>query len=142
MGIRASILATKPGTHLTGPTIESLDLDKTWHGLYYLLSGSAEPGDGIASFLLSGQEVEDVGDAEVYLHSPEEVLQFSQLLQATPASVLQERYAPAQMKALEVYPDLTWDQDDLKYLLEYYDELCPFVQRHAEAGNELLVVIC
>jgi len=42
---------------------EELDLDKTWHALYYLLTGQAENGDGPGAYLLGCEPIgsEDVG---------------------------------------------------------------------------------
>ena len=142
MGVRASILASKPGQSRTGPTIESFDLDKTWHGLHFLLSGSAESVPGPGGFLLNGEQVENTGEAEVYLQGPSQVAAFNQLLTQVPPRTLLERYDPARMKALDIYPDTEWDQQDFDYLLEYYNRLRPFVHRHADAGHELLVLIC
>ena len=119
-----------------------MDMDKTWHGLHFLLSGSADPVHGAAGFLLNGEEVEEVGDADVYIHTAAEVAEFSKLLTATTARDLLDRYDSRQMKALELYPKLDWDQGDFDYLLEYYNRLRPFVQCHADLGNELMVIIC
>ena len=142
MGIRATLLAFKPGQSETGPIIESLELDKSWHGIHFLLCGSAEPIHGPAGFLLNGEAVEDDGDAEVYLHAAEEVAAFDLLLTATTARELLDRYDPERMKALELYPALDWNQGDFDYLLDYVDRLRAFVRRHAELGHELTVLIC
>lgn len=142
MGIRASLLAFKPGQAGTGPCIDSLDMDKSWHGLHYLLSDSAEPIDGAAGFLLNGEEVPDIGDGEVFTHTAAEVAEFSKLLSATTAIDLLGRYDSERMRGLELYPQLAWDQQDFDYLLEYYNALRPFIQRHAEFGHELMVMIC
>lgn len=142
MGISATVLASKPGQSGTGPTIEFIDLDKTWHGLHFLLSGSAAATPGAEGFMLNGEPVGDASDAEVYLHSAERVVAFSQVLARTAPKDLLGRYDAARMKASDIYPDLAWDQQDFDYLLEYYKVLRDFVQRHASAGHELVVLIC
>jgi hypothetical protein len=141
MGVCAQILATKPGQSKTGPTIESLDIDKAWHALHFLLSATGEPVPGPEGFLQNGERIQDTGEAEVYLHTLSEVAALDQLLDHVTPRVLLERYDPARMKALRIYPESDWDQRDFDHLLWHYNGLRSFVKRHAEAGHELLVLI-
>lgn len=140
MGTRGTLLAFK--NFETGPVLESFDLDKSWHGLHFLLSGAAAPIAGTAGFLRNGQKLDDPDDAEVYFHSAAEVAEFNTLLTQTTARLLRDRYDAARMRALDIYPQLNWDQSDFDYLVAYYNGLRPFVQRHADFGHELMVMIC
>ncbi len=142
MGIRGTILASAAGQSKTGPTIESIDLDKAWHGLHFLLSGSADATPGAEGFILNGEPVGDASDAEIYAHTAESVAAFNKVLERTEPKDLLDRYDADRMRVSNVYPDLAWDQQDFDYLLEYFKVLRSFVQRHASAGHELVVVIC
>src|SRR5262245_40469583 len=65
----STIAADKASRLLEEPDAESLDidrmvsLDKGWHGLHYLLTGSADESAGPLAFLLNGgQPLGDAGD--------------------------------------------------------------------------------
>src|SRR5687767_13290253 len=51
----------------------ALDLDKSWHGLHYLLTGSAWEGEGPQAFLVSGGELIDLNVRSARIFWPEEV---------------------------------------------------------------------
>lgn len=142
MGTRATIHALQPAAPLTGPILDTLELDKAWHGVHFLLSGSRDGGSGIEGFLLSGDQIEEAGDAEVFYHSPQNVAAFAELLHQTPPSLLRERFNGDRMDALNIYPESRWSQAALDYLIEYYERLREFVSKHALEANALIVVIC
>jgi hypothetical protein len=142
VGIRATIHALRPGTLQTGPYLDRLELDKAWHGIEFLLSSSRDGGPGIERFLLSGVQIEDVGDAEIFYHSPQDVAVFAELLQKSSPRLLRERFDGDRMEALNIYPEFSWGQDALDYLIGHYKRLQDFVFKHASEANALLVVIC
>jgi hypothetical protein len=141
MGIRATIHALRPETQLTGPFLDTLELDKAWHGIHYLLCGSGEGGSGIEGFLLNGHRIEEGGDAEVFYHSPQNVTAFAELLYHSPANLLRQRFNGDHMDTLNIYPESRWNQTALDYLIEYYERLREFASKHALEENALLVVI-
>ena len=49
-------------THIPAPT-EEIDLDKSWHGIHFLLTGAAWEGERPLNFLILGGE--EVGDIDV-----------------------------------------------------------------------------
>src|SRR5687768_13754481 len=62
---------------------EDAHLDKAWHGLHFLFTGTADGGEEPACFLLAGGE--DVGDDDdllARLLSPEQVREFAAFLAA------------------------------------------------------------
>lgn len=124
----------------------SLDLDKSWHGIHFLLTGTASEAPGPAGFLFSGGT--EIGGDGYGLGPPRgfNAQQTSELadaiLRATP-DVLAARYDPVKMDADEVYPEI-WVRDGregLDYLLTYYDELREFIAVAAQERAALLVFL-
>jgi len=106
------------------------DLDKAWHGIHYLLTGSAWEGDPPLNFLVSGGRA--VGDIDVG-YGPARVLTAAEIrkahdaLRALTDEALRARFDPEDMIAKEIYPEI-WDRssaddDTLGYLMEYVQVL-------------------
>lgn len=127
-------------------SIEDTDLDKAWHGIHYLLTGTAWEGDHPLNFLLlGGTEVGDidVGYGTARALNSEVVKEIHRALADINEEILRRRFNPAEMTKLEIYPDI-WDRDSqdddtLGYCLEYFNELKAFIGRAAE--KDLGVVI-
>lgn len=127
---------------------DRMDLDKMWHGLHFLFTGTAEEGPEPACFLLCGGEEignEDVGPARVL--SPDQVSQFAAFLGELSHDELARRYNPARMTALEIYPDVIWTRpavsgkSEFDYLFEAFEELRDFVTATSTRGDHLIVSI-
>ena len=124
---------------------EVLSLDKAWHGLHYLLSGTAElePSDDVASrAVLGGVEIGDdfsgYGPARVF-HA-EDVAQLAQALgDSRVALEAAARYDAERMTELQIYP-FGWDDDDREWLLSSLRELRRFYVDAAAHGRG--VVTC
>jgi len=131
-----------------GARFQELDIGETWHGLQYLLTGTAWDGQAPLDFLVRGGE--DVGDipsdeGTARLFTPAQVKALSQALQALPASTLRQRYAPARMQEEDIYPGF-WEEpppdlDPQEELLSYFEELQDFAARVSKRGHGLLVFI-
>lgn len=124
-----------------------LDIDKAWHGIHFLLSGSAWEGEMPAGFLvIGGQTVGDVdvgyGPARAFMS--EQVRQIAAALAAVDEKELRRRFDPTAMTEAEIYPTI-WDSaeedDTLGYLAAHYDALRSFVADAAERGVGLLVYV-
>jgi hypothetical protein len=141
--------ALPPGTRQAQSRVHGeIDLDKAWHGLHFLFTGTAEDGDEPGCFLVRGGE--DLGDEEIgnslpRVLQPDKVKQFATFLSELTADELLRRYDPARMMALEIYPEV-WGGSQVKrdagreYLLEYFQALQEFV-RTADIQGEALVVL-
>jgi len=123
-----------------------VDLDKAWHGIHYLLTGSAEPNGTLASKVIMGGE--DIGPDQGYgpaqLLYPEEVKAIAQLLEQTNPETLRGRFKPKEMTRADVYPSVIWERDGdqaLKYLLEDYKKLVAFYKRAAERRQAVIFAI-
>jgi hypothetical protein len=133
---------------LAGDEGEILDLDKSWHGIHYLLTGTAWEGDPPLNFLVTGgREVGDdeVGQGPARTYTAAETREIAGALAAVGDPELRSRFAPDAMMRLEIYPEI-WDRDPaeddtLGYLLEYLGLLRTAVATVVERGHGLLVTI-
>jgi hypothetical protein len=127
---------------------DEIDLDKAWHGLHYLLTGTDWKGEEPWCYLLSGGT--PVGDVDVgygparALRSAE-VAAFAQALGSITPDELRRRFDPRAMTSLRIYPTI-WhrcpDEDDtLGYLVQYFELLKPFVQETAQRGLGLVIAV-
>jgi Domain of unknown function (DUF1877) len=85
------------------------DMDKMWHGVHYLLTGTAWEGQPPLNFLLGGgREIQDieVGQAPVLTHTSAETRAIAAALAQVSDEELRARYDPAEMMRLEIYPEV------------------------------------
>jgi hypothetical protein len=127
---------------------DELDVDKAWHGIHFLLTGTTWEGSFPLNFIVSGGK--EIGDIDVG-YGParalmsEDVRALDGALEPLTSAELQRRFDPEQMTKLQIYPEI-WDNDpddddSLGYLIEYYTDLRDFVRRTAERGHGLLVYL-
>jgi hypothetical protein len=123
-----------------------LYLDKAWHGLHYLLTGTAWEGAPPLNFLLAGgQKVGDIefGPGPVSVLSAAEVAQAARALSALTDESIRSRFDPPAMMRADIYPAI-WDRppaedDTLGYLMDYLGQLRRFLSSTAAAGQGLVV---
>jgi Domain of unknown function (DUF1877) len=125
-----------------------LDVDKAWHGIHFLLTGTAWEGQMPFSFIVSGgRQIGDVdvgyGPARVFTSA--EVKTIAAALAPLTRAVLERRFDPAAMTRLDIYPSI-WDRpheqgDALGYLLESYESLAEFVAEAARQHEGLIVYV-
>lgn len=134
-----------PPAHAPDPD-RSTDIDKGWHGLHFLFTGTADEGDEPACYLVrGGEDVDDEGLARAL--RPKQVRRFADYLSGLTKSELQRRYDPARMTQLDIYPQAIWTRPaspgdtPLTWLLGSFTELKGFVSRAADAGNGLIVLV-
>jgi hypothetical protein len=140
-------LAVRAGPPTDG---DALDIDKSWHGLHFLFTGTTNSTDGEepAGFLgCGGEDIgdEDEGYGDVRLFQPDQVAAIGSFLASVSMEELTQRYDPIRMRQLEVYPDRIWDapheveNSALDYLTSYFEALQVFVGRAAADRVGLLV---
>jgi hypothetical protein len=126
---------------------EELDLEKAWHALHFLFTGTADGGTEPACFILTGgEDVGDDDDVAARLLRPEQVRDFAAFLAALTPEELRRRFDPARMAALEIYPDPIWERPDempaeLDHLIESFEALRDFVAAAAAAGDAVVVSV-
>ncbi len=135
-----------------GATFVELDLDEAWHGIHFLLTGTAVEGQAPLDFLeRGGREVGDIetggdlGYGPARCFSAEQVRAIAQALAPIGEEALRARFDPERMRMLEIYPDI-WDgqqgeKDPLGYVLSYYAELKTFLARVAALQHGMVLVL-
>jgi hypothetical protein len=120
----------------------SIDVDKAWHGIHYLLVGTSEGGPEPLSLAVFGGEEfgPEVGYGPARFLAPSQVQAVSKALSALSAQELAKRYVPKDMAKKDIYPNI-WVRDGeeaLGYLLEYYELLVVFYRDAASRGDAVL----
>jgi hypothetical protein len=125
---------------LDGPE-DALSLEKSWHALHFVLTGSAAEGEPPLSFLVAGGE--PLGDGEERLISAADVKEIAAEIEKITEQEFAARFDLAALDAADVYPRI-WDEPLEDLLDEYFDhfqELKSLVKRAADSGSALLVTM-
>ena len=105
--------------------IDSIDLDKEWHAVHHLLTGSADATDSPLSVIIG--KFQQVGNDNGYgpaWHIPPERLQaFSESLQAIDTDELKARYDPDAMVSEHVYIGDMYQEKAMRVLVFSATEL-------------------
>jgi hypothetical protein len=125
--------------------VTSVDLDKAWHGIHWLLTGSGEPTDDEASnAIFGGEEIgEDLGYGPGRLLKASGVDAVANALRELDPDTLGSRMDRAAMARADVYPSI-WDEQDIfdEYLAPAYERLRAFYLAAAEDGTAIIQTIC
>jgi hypothetical protein len=124
------------------------DLEKSWHGIHYLLTGSAWEGDPPLDFLVNGGRQVGRIDPE---HGPVRAFRAAQAraihesISSMSPYELRKRFNARDMAAKEIYPDI-WtrsvlEEDSLRYLMDNLDKLRAFLRQTVEAQLGILVFL-
>ncbi|MES2524407.1 MAG: YfbM family protein [Gemmatimonadota bacterium] len=122
-----------------------LDVDKAWHAIHFLLTGTAWGGEHPFNFVVTGgTEIgEDLGYGPAHGFTSAEVREIAAALELLPVEQFMARFNPIALEADEIYPEI-WDRpaeaDDTRgYVAEHYDALRTFVMEGAAAGDAMIV---
>ncbi len=122
---------------------DRLELDKAWHGLHYILSGTIEPGESLLSqAVLGGTEIGDdfCGYGPARCFTAAQVGALAALLgDPAVATEAAARYDAERLTELQIYP-FGWDEDDREWLLSALRDLRGFYADAAGKGRA--VVTC
>lgn len=107
-----------------------IDVDKAWHAIHFLLTGSAEDDGTVASLaVLGGTEIgEDLEYGPVRFLTSAEVQAVAEEIEQLNPEELTQRYRPDVMDEIAIYPQIwTRDGDEgLDYIREWYQEMRKF----------------
>ena len=126
---------------------EDLDLDKAWHGLHYVLTGTAEQGKEPWCYLLTGGEQvgdetdHDVGYGPARILMPPQVAAFQQAVASISSAEVSIRFNPAEMTRLDIYPSV-WDRQDEQleeWMQESLTELQSFLERAVDQQQAVII---
>ncbi len=120
-------------------------VEKAWHGIHFLLTGTAWEGDLPYSFLVRGGDAvgDNLGYGPARLLDPADVRAVAAALDALTPQALAARYDGERMNELKIYPK-GWTQEEAvcrKTLVDHYDQLRRFVIEGAQQGMGLLVYL-
>jgi len=123
-----------------------LDIDKSWHGIHFLLTGDTWSGEPpLAHVILGGIAIgDDIGYGPARYLTPDEVRVIAQALAGVTREQLEKRYLPATLEKAEIYPTGIWEaegNDALEYLLQYYEPLVGFYRDAAARGDAIIQYI-
>ena len=122
-----------------------VSLEKAWHGLHYLLTGSAEEAPAPLGFLVAGGEPigDDLGYGPARLFAPRDVRHLHIALEAVSEDTLWSRFDPAAMSSAGVYPDVWGEaESDLRdEYVTYFHQLKELIAHANEQGHGVLVIL-
>jgi hypothetical protein len=123
-----------------GELPNSGDVDKAWHCIHFMLTGSADGGPEPLSWALLGGEAigEDVGYGPARVLRPQQVHDIAKALSPIDEIAFRARFAPQKMQDADVYLSemCVRDGDEaLDYLLPKYLELAEFYRDAADRGD-------
>ena len=105
-----------------------VDLDKAWHCLHYLLTGSAQGGDPPLNFIMNGGTpvgAEDLGHGPARVFSPRQTAEVAEALRHLEPAALMPRFDLNKLDRLQVYPG-GWDALNLRSDYELGYSFGPF----------------
>ena len=131
-----------------GAGAASTEVDKAWHGIHYVLTGSDWGGAAPLNFLVSGgAEVgdEDVGYGPPRAFTSAEVRAIHERLDQLPPEQFARRIDLEALVEAGIYPDV-WDREEeaaenREYLTYYYARLRSYVATLAREGAGMVVCI-
>lgn len=120
----------------------TVDLDKAWHGIHFLLTGEVWTGAFPKGFLIAGGR--DMGSSEsVRSFTAAETRQISNEIEAVSADDLRKSYVPQRFVQNDIYPALEWQDEDFEgYLLPYFQDLKAFLKMCAENDCGFVLTVC
>ena len=118
-----------------------LGIDKAWHGVHFLLTGSStDTTPPLGAAILGGQELgEDLGYGPARYLSPAEVAAVADALAPLTADDLAQRYDPSAMERQKIYPGHWHEPDSEDWLLETFDEVKAYYAQARERGYGMLL---
>jgi hypothetical protein len=145
---KAASAPPPPALALADGEVSDTDLDKAWHGIHFLLTGSDWGGDPPLNFLVAGGTPVgdiDVGYGPARVFRSTEVAEIHKALGGLQEDDLRKRFQPDVMMKKDIYPTI-WDRDPkdddaLGYLLEYFAVLKKFVSDAADKGLGIVVTL-
>ena len=127
-----------------------VDIDKSWDGILFLLTGESIntfQSRGANQLSLAGiffseqfiDEGQDLGYGPAHYLNPGQVKELNLKLAAISVEDLKKNYDPERMIELEVYPTIWENEDEINYLLEYF-EIIQQMYSEAVKKNEGIIM--
>ncbi len=129
--------------HATDEDGRRYDIDKSWDGIIYLLTGqNSSSGHPLARLIFSGQLIDkdqNLGTGPAHYLDAGQVQALYEALKDIDPAVLKTRFDAAAMTAAGVYPGNAWQEEGTDdYLVEYF-ELVQEILATAAGNREALI---
>lgn len=124
-----------------GPNEDGLRLEKSWHSLHYLLTGSAQEVDSpLGSAILGGTEIgPDLGYGPARFLDPKRVQEVSSALNTISSDDLARRFDLNAMIAAKIYACA--DDEELELAQHYFEHVVKYYAEAAKRGDAMLLYI-
>ena len=128
-----------------------LYIDKTWHAIHFLLTGTALPSQPpLTNVVMGGKPLGDPENPDFDFSpacflNPSEVKEASEEISKISKAEFQARFNPSELIKADIYPTIVWQrrgEEDNKYLTNYFLLLFKFFQEAAKLGEVVLFYIC
>ena len=122
----------------------SFDVDKAWHGLHYLLTGTAYEGETPLRWAIMGDQDlgADLGMGGSSFLTPGQVREVAAALADFTDAQLRANFNPAEMTAFDIYPGIIWQRDGkqaLDFVMQHFAPLVQFYAETAARGDALVI---
>lgn len=126
-----------------------VDLDKAWHGVHYLLTGTAWEGEPPLNFVVEGGadlDYDGPWNSSPRIFTPAETREIATALARVSDDELRRRFNPAEMMQLEIYPEI-WDrepdgtEDPIGYVMSAIEDVRATVNEAVQRGWGLVVTV-
>ena len=115
-------------------SIKSLDLDKAWHAIHYLLTGDSE-----RTFLLTGTQIEGVSE-HCEVHSPDSLKSLQLRLASTSVTEIMSGFRADDFNDRNIYPG-RWTDAMAPYVAEHLERFLRKLRELVDAESGMIVVI-
>ncbi|WP_314893996.1 YfbM family protein [uncultured Capnocytophaga sp.] len=130
----------------------SMDIDKAWGGILYLLTGKAfafgsleDEVDSLNRIFFSAQffdEDMDVGYGPAHYLTPEQVAGINRKIASLTEADLKSHYDPEAMNEEEkLYPSLDWNEKIFEYLYFHFQALQSFFATASSRGEAIVTFL-
>jgi len=126
------------------PVVEC-DIDKAWHGIHFVLTGTdAEQPLPLGFILNGGTDIgDDLGYGPARLLTAQQVGEIATALEPFDAAAFAQRVDHKALCEHSIYSmDEDCEEDDREYLCEFFGELRAFMEAAGERGDGVLVTLC
>ncbi len=124
-----------------GPDTSELSLDKAWHGIHFLLTGTIEEAPPpLGDAILGGTEIgEDLGYGPARYLTPEQVREVAQALAGISTEEFARRFDLQKIRQAGVYA-LEHDTT-AEYCVSYFEKMTAYYRDAAANGNAMLLYL-
>jgi hypothetical protein len=118
------------------PSVQTVDLERDWDALHYLLTGSVAPGRGSIAFIKHGGQDVNHGANERLFH-PASVRRIHIALSKLPLKLCRQRFRRFARDEDDIYPG-TWEVGEPGLLFDLIKDLKTLIHKAARRGDCLV----